>query len=294
MASFPELAVLMSTGVKPADVLFSNPVKPPGHVADAHRAGCWRFAADAPAELDKLAAYAPGSAVYVRLQAPSAASGVPSEGKFGVDVEAAYALLIAAAERGLRPYGLMFHVGSQMTTPSAWTDAIDEAGVLMDKLAVAGIRLEMLDIGGGFPARYTDPVPHASAFGSVIREALDRLPYRPRVVAEPGRALVAAERGGRNWVHLDVGAFNGLMEALETGNTLAYPLTDSRHSADGRAHLTGPSCDSQDTIMYDAPLSTGLACGDHVYIGSAGAYTTAYASSFNGFDVPTVRCESGA
>jgi ornithine decarboxylase len=46
--------------------------------------------------------------------------------------------------------------------------------------------------------------------------------------------------------------------------------------------------------MHDAPLSTGLACGDHVYIGSAGAYTTAYASSFNGFDVPTVRCVSGA
>ena len=103
-----------------------------------------------------------------------------------------------------------------------------------------------------------------------------------------------AERGGRDWVHVDVGAFNGLMEALETGNTLPYPLTDSRHAADGRAHLTGPSCDSQDTIMYDAPLSTGLACGDHVYVGSAGAYTTAYASSFNGFDVPTVRCVSGA
>jgi ornithine decarboxylase len=304
VASFPELAVLMSIGVKPADVLFSNPVKPPGHVADAHRAGCWRFAADAPTELDKLVAYAPGSAVYVRLRTASAASGVLSEGKFGIDVEAAYALLIMAAERGLRPYGLMFHVGSQMTTPSAWTDAIGEAGVLMDKLAVAGIRLEMLDIGGGFPARYTDPVPHPSAFGSVIREALDRLPYRPRVVAEPGRALVAeagvlittvigtAERGGQDWVHLDVGAFNGLMEALETGNTLAYPLTDSRHCADGRAQLTGPSCDSQDTIMYDAPLSTGLMCGDHVYVGSAGAYTTAYASSFNGFDVPTVRCVS--
>ena len=148
---------------------------------------------------------------------------------------------------------------------------LDLAGVLMEKLAVAGIRLEMLDIGGGFPARYADPVPDASDFGAVIREGLDRLPYRPWVVAEPGRALVAeagvlvttvigtAERGGRDWVHLDVGAFNGLMEALETGNTLAYPLTDSRRSANGRAQLTGPSCDSQDTIMYDAPLSAGLA-----------------------------------
>jgi len=305
IASFTELARLKAIGVKPADVLFSNPVKPPEHVAKAHRAGCWRFAADGAAELDKLAVHAPGSAVYVRLRAQPAASGVPSEGKFGVDAEAAYGLLCGAAERGLRPYGLAFHVGSQMTVPSAWADMLDLAGVLMEKLAVAGIRLEMLDIGGGFPARYADPVLDASAFGAVIREGLDRLPYRPWVVAEPGRALVAeagvlvttvigsAERGGRDWVHLDVGAFNGLMEALETGNTLAYPLTGSRRLANGRAQLTGPSCDSQDTIMYNAPLSAGLACGDRVYVGSAGAYTTAYASPFNGFDVPKVRCVPG-
>ena len=36
-----------------------------------------------------------------------------------------------------------------------------------------------------------------------------------------------ARRGNRNWVHLDVRAFNGLMEALETGNTLTYPVSDS-------------------------------------------------------------------
>lgn len=303
VASLRELAELEAVGVRPADVLFSNPVKPPDHVAGAHRAGLWRFAADGTAELDKIAAQAPGAAVYVRLRARSAASLVPSEGKFGVDAETAYLLLTAAAARGLRPYGLMFHVGSQMTSPWAWADALDEVGVLMDKLTAAGIRLEMLDIGGGFPARYAEPVPAAAAFGRVISGALDQLPYRPAlVVAEPGRALVAeagvlvttvigtATRGGQDWVHLDAGAFNGLMEALETANALIFPLSDSRRAAPGRAHLTGPSCDSQDTIMFDAPLSTGLTCGDRVYIGSAGAYTTAYASAFNGFDIPPVYC----
>jgi ornithine decarboxylase len=306
VASFPELRALQAVGVRPADVLFSNPVKPPRHIAEAYRAGCRRFAADGPAELDKIAMHAPGSAVYVRLRARSAASLVPSEGKFGVDAEAAFLLLTTAAARGLRPYGLMFHVGSQMTSPWAWSDALDEVGVLMDKLTAAGIRLEMLDIGGGFPARYVEPVPAMAAFGRVIQGALNQLPYRPLVVAEPGRALVAeagvlvtsvigtATRGGQDWVHLDAGAFNGLMEALETANALAYPLSDSRRAAAGRAHLTGPSCDSQDTIMYDAPLSTGLTCGDRVYIGSAGAYTTAYASAFNGFDIPPVHCVWGS
>ncbi|HEY6595249.1 MAG TPA: type III PLP-dependent enzyme, partial [Asanoa sp.] len=250
---------------------------------------------------------APGTAVYVRLRAlVPAGSTVPSEGKFGVGPGDAYDLLLAATELGLRPYGVTFHVGSQMTRPEAWAAAIDEVGALSTRLAVAGIRLEMLYIGGGFPARYADPVPELSAYGRVIGAALDRLPYRPVVAAEPGRALVAeagvlvagvigtARRGTRDWVHVDVGAFNGMMEALETGNTLAYPVSDSRRSPLTRCQLTGPSCDSQDTILFDTALSRDLACRDRVYIGSAGAYTTAYAARFNGFDVPAVRCVGGS
>jgi ornithine decarboxylase len=88
-------------------------------------------------------------------------------------------------------------------------------------------------------------------------------------------------------VHLDVGAFNGFMEALESGNALRFPVTDSRGSAErAPAHLTGPTCDSQDTIMFDVPLSVDLAVDDRVFLGTAGAYTTSYASDFNGFAVP--------
>jgi hypothetical protein len=126
-----------------------------------------------------------------------------------------------------------------------------------------------------------------------------------RAVAEPGRAFVAeagtlaatvigtAERAGRRWVHLDVGAFNGLMESLETGNRLRFPVRDSLDAGPEPAHLTGPTCDSQDTILFDVPLSRGLAAGDLVFLESAGAYTTVYASSFNGFDVPIVRVADG-
>jgi ornithine decarboxylase len=125
-------------------------------------------------------------------------------------------------------------------------------------------------------------------------------------VVEPGRALVAeagtltatvigiADRGGTRWVHLDVGAFNGLLESLETGNRLRYPLSDSRRSpVRARCHLTGPTCDSQDTILFDAELSADLATGDRVHLGSTGAYTTVYASGFNGFGPPAVRCVNG-
>lgn len=303
IASAPELDALRALGVRPEEVLFSNPVKPAAHVQRAYAAGTRRFAVDGVAELVKIAAVAPGSAVYARLAVADGSSDVPSEGKFGVDEDAAAALLLAARDLGLEPYGLAFHVGSQMLDPAPWARAIRASARVMRALATRGVRLRMLDIGGGFPAAYDAPVPPIEAFGRTIRAALAHLPYPVEVVAEPGRGLVAeagvmvatvigvAERAGRRWVHLDVGAFNGMMESLETGNRLRYPVSDGRGERERvPVHLTGPTCDSQDTLLYDVPLSAGIAAGDEVRIGTAGAYTTSYASTFNGFDIPATHC----
>lgn len=304
IASAAELDELVAVGVAAPDVLFSNPIKIPDHVRAARAAGVWRFAADSDAELDKIAGLAPGAAVYVRLATSTAGSEVPSEGKFGVTAGRAGWLMRRARALGLRPYGLTFHVGSQMSEPAAWATAIRSSARVMTDLAASGIALTMLDIGGGFPARYDRDNPALTVYAAYIRAALDRhLPYPVELVVEPGRALVAeagtmvasvigvAKRGPRRWAHLDVGAFNGLMEALETGNRLRYPVSDSRGSA-WRVpfSLTGPTCDSQDTVLHDVPLSADLTVGDRVFIHVAGAYTTGYASRFNGFEIPTVHC----
>ena len=305
IASAVELRALVEIGVDPAEVLYSNPVKPAAHVAEAWRAGVWRFAADGEPELAKLAKNAPGAAVYVRLRSSTGDNTVPSEGKFGIDGDRAADLLRAAARAGLRPHGLAFHVGSQMLSPAAWGVALRQVGAVLRELAADGIRLDLLDLGGGFPARYADvePAPLAAFAAAIGAGIAAHLPYRPATLAvEPCRALVAeagvmvatviglAERAGRRWVHLDVGAFNGFMEALESGNRLRFPVTDSRGSAlRTPAHLTGPTCDSQDTIMFDVPLSADLAVDDRIFVGTAGAYTTSYASGFNGFAVPTTH-----
>ena len=301
IASVAELRALVEIGVDPADVLYSNPVKPASHIAEAWRAGVWRFAFDGESELAKLAAHAPGAAVYARIRTTLGGNTVPSEGKFGVTPAEAVQLLRQARTAGLRPYGIAFHVGSQMLAPAAWAAALRQAGEVLGTLAGDGIRLELLDLGGGFPARYADAEPPPlTAFADVILAGLRELPYVPPVLAvEPGRGLAAgagvmvatviglAERAGRRWVHLDVGAFNGFMEALESNNLLRFPVSDSR-GAEHRelVHLTGPTCDSQDTIMFDVPMSVGLAVDDRVFLGTAGAYTTSYASDFNGFSVP--------
>jgi ornithine decarboxylase len=51
--------------------------------------------------------------------------------------------------------------------------------------------------------------------------------------------------------------------------------------------VTGPSCDSSDTMFYGAELPETLTAGDRLYIGSTGAYTLSYASTFNGFPPPS-------
>jgi ornithine decarboxylase len=300
IASLAELRLLAALGIDVRDVLYSNPVKPSEHIAGAARLGVERFAADSRCELEKLAVHAPGTRVYVRLDASDPTSRVPLAGKFGVDPVTAVALLVEARSLGLVPHGLTFHIGSQALDPGAYARAIDLAGAVLRAARTHRLQLDLLDIGGGLPARYTEPVPPLWAYHRAIADAVERLPYPVDVVAEPGRALVAeagvlattvigvADRRGRRWVHLDVGAFNGMMETLETRRQLIFPLAWSNRGPRRLipCAVTGPTCDSEDTLFLDVQLPDDLGPGDRLYIETAGAYTTAYASRFNGFDIP--------
>ena len=301
VASMDEVEILAALGVRGPDMLFSNPVRPREQTTAAARAGVYRYAVDSTDELLRLAEEAPGSCVYVRLATTAQGSVVPSEGKFGVDVAGAVDLLILARELSLVPYGITFHIGSQTLAPAALDAPLDDVNTAMIRLSRAGIRLQMVDIGGGFPAVYDEPVPSLAAFGRVATAKIANLPYAVEVFAEPGRCLVAeagtyrcrvigvARRPSGWWAHTDLGVFNGMMEVLESGGDLRYPIWDSRASDRRRRyHITGPTCDGQDTLAMDVPLSSDLREGDEVLIGSAGAYTSVYASRFNGFAPPRV------
>ena len=162
IASSLELHTLTGLGVRADDVIFSNPVKPWRQIREAARAGVWRFAFDSATELEKLAEHAPGAAVYVRLATGGPGSKVPSEGKFGVGGGQAISLVRHARSLGLEPYGVAYHVGSQMTDPTAWEGATRQSGAVLRELETHGIRLRMLNIGGGLPARYNDELPDLS------------------------------------------------------------------------------------------------------------------------------------
>ena len=307
IASLGELQLLVPHGIDPADVLYSNPVKPPSHIAATHAAGVWRYAFDSEAELYKLARYAPGCSVYLRVRVDDSTSIFPLSHKFGVEPEQARSLIRLARRLGLHPYGTTFHVGSQCTEADAWQQAIATIGAMLADLQVDGVVLDFLNISGGFPARYADPVPSIDEIGAVITEGLERhMPYLPKhLAAEPGRYIVAESsvltagvlgrevRAGESWVYLDVGAYNGLIETKQTRNEWRYPLWSSRKDHSAAPHdlftVTGPTCDSSDTLFIGMPLPSTIEVGDRVYIGSTGAYTLSYASHFNGFPPPTVH-----
>lgn len=301
ISSANEMVKAIAVGAEPKNILFSNPVKTLADIKSTHKAGVECFAFDSYSEIDKIATGAPGAKVFVRISIPVRKSVVASEGKFGVAIDYARDLMHYAKKMGLRTYGISFHVGSQMLDCESWSYAIQHCAKLIAILGKSHIQIEMLDMGGGFPVCYKDVSrDNLDRISAKILKALKKyIPENIRVVAEPGRYLVAdsgvmtstiigsAERFGRKWLHLDVGANNGLMEAVQTSNALEYPVFDSKKSDEKDIFvLTGPTCDSQDTVMFDVPVSADIQIGDKIYFEYAGAYTTAMSENFNGFPSP--------
>lgn len=309
ISSADEMKRAILVGADPKNIMFSNPTKTAADINIAHKAGVNCFSFDSYCEADKLAKNAPGANVYVRLSTPVQKSTVASEGKFGISIELAEELMIYAKKCGLTPYGIAFHVGSQMLDCDAWSYAIQYSSKLINKLKKQGIVIKLLDIGGGFPVCYNDVNrDNIDKIGKSIGKALKKyIDHEVKVVAEPGRYLVAssgvmvstvicvADRHNKRWVHLDVGALNGFLEALETSNNLLFPVSDSRQSEEKNMFvLTGPTCDSQDTIQYDVPMSYDIQVGDNVFFDFAGAYTTSYTENFNGFPSPKIYIDGVA
>ena len=295
ISSQDELGLLLHRAISPDRIIASNPVKTEAFIEAAYRLGMRLFAFDSYAEVEKLSQFAPQSKVYVRLTVPNDGSKWPLTKKFGVEVDDAVELLQEARSKGLEPYGLTFHVGSQCTEAETWVKALEKSSVVWEKARERGIELKMLNIGGGFPIEYRETTIPISDIASRIKDTIDTLfPRDTEVAIEPGRVLVGeagvlvatvigkAVRNKEKWLYLDVGVFNGLMESI---GGIQYSLASLKDGILEPWVLAGPSCDSLDIVQSDVFLPE-MAIGDHVYILSAGAYTTAYASQFDGITIP--------
>jgi ornithine decarboxylase len=301
-ASVAEIEMVLAAGATPDRISYGNTVKKERDIARAHHLGVTLFAVDSVEETGKIARAAPAALVFCRILADGAGAEWPLSRKFGCDPAMAEDVLLRAHRLGLRAFGISFHVGSQQTRLEAWDTALAQSKAIFDALAAQGVTLSMVNLGGGFPAKYLKPVPGTGQYANAIQAALARHFGNaiPETIIEPGRGLVGnagvikAEvvlvsrkhaNDNQRWVYLDIGKFGGLAETME--EAIRYPIVTAKDGdAKGPCIVAGPTCDSTDVLYektpYDLPVT--LTMGDEVLIEAAGAYTTTYASvAFNGF-----------
>ena len=207
-----------------------------------------------------------------------------------------------ARDLGLDPAGISFHVGSQQRDPGQWDIALARTAELFAALKRSGVAPGMINLGGGFPARYQSGHPPLADYARAMEAAVKRHfgDLALELIIEPGRGIVGdagliqsevvlisekTRDADRRWVYLDVGMFGGLPETM--GEAIKYRIRPPHDGGPaGPVILAGPTCDEVD-ILYensDYRLPLDLAIGDKIEILSAGAYTATYASiGFNGF-----------
>lgn len=294
VASLPEIEDAVT--IPDAHLHFMHPVKSRHAIRRAYEMGVRSFALDGEDELEKIieaTGHARDLLLWVRVAVPAINSRIPLERKFGVHGPGAAKLLIKTRQVA-RELGLTFHVGSQTTTPDAFVTALAEVQKLIVR---AGVVIDRLDVGGGFPSRYpdSDPAP-MKEFIDVIVNDIELLPVRENIklMCEPGRALVSeaeslivrvdARRG--NSLYINDGSYGMLFDAAHLG--FVFPARVVSREVDAGEDLVpfelwGPTCDSIDYMKGPFLLPASVREGDYIEIGNMGAYGRAIAGHFNGY-----------
>jgi diaminopimelate decarboxylase len=306
IVSAGELFRWQKAGGDPAKVLFSGVGKTEAEMRAAIAAGIGTFNVESAEELVVLdrVARAVGARVSIALRVnpdvdpqthPYISTGL-KQNKFGIGMAEARALLRDAAKLpGIRVAGVDFHIGSQLTKTSPFTDAIGRLVALVEALAEDGIRLDHVDIGGGLGIDYGkgDGAPPSPAeYGAAVRDALAPLTRLGLTVyTEPGRVIVGAigaivtrvlyrkRNEAKHFTIVDA-AMNDLMrpalyQAFHPIRPVARPNRPTITT-----DVVGPICETGDFFARDRELPE-LAQGELVAIGAAGAYTASMASNYN-------------
>lgn len=301
VASEPELDTILKMKVPTEKIICLHTIKSPQFLHRLEKAQVDILAIDSKDETDKIAKFFPTAKLVLRLTVDNSDSDWPLTKKFGLTASELLDVATYIKRKKLNIYGLTFHVGSQCRNKKNWTKAIKEAKeVWLDLKTKLDISVPYLSLGGGLPINQTSKVPGVAEIGTEITKAIKTHfgdVKNLRVSMEPGRGLIGdsgimvstvvgkALREGKEWVYLDVGVFNGLMETIED---YKYEVVGTkRHTTQKIITIAGPSCDSVDVMFKDMKVQA-LSLNEKVFIINCGAYTTVYASNFNGFPAPKI------
>ena len=302
VASPFEIDRLLDLGVETGRMLYAHPVKKPSAVELALSKGVTAMTADCAEEIEKVGQMARKvgvqASLLARIWVPNFGSVVDLSARFGAGTEEQERMFAAAgrASEETRLHGLSFHVGSQCINPANYTKAFRLAAERIAALRELGYTLDTLDIGGGFPVNYTLEVSYVEDVFEELERSMSRVPEGLELIAEPGRTFCATSatlvtqiigrtrKGGKTWYVVDDSIYN-------TFSGKVYDFTDyrffplEREAVPGdEVVIAGCTCDGHDIISKASLLPTDLAVGSYLYAPNVGAYTSASASRFNGFE----------
>jgi ornithine decarboxylase len=246
-------------------------------------------------EIKKIKRYAPHAGLVLRLKVPNTGAMVELSSKFGAGPGEAVDLILAAEKEGLVVEGLSFHVGSQTTNFENYVAALQLAANVYAEAKDRGYtKMNLLDIGGGFPAPYDDQVKPFKELAATLRRELDRLfPKEIQILAEPGRFMVATAgysvstiigksfRDGKLCYYIDDGVYHTFSGVVF--DHCHYHLKSFKRGKPQVCSVFGPTCDALDVISLAEQLPDTLKLGDLLYSPMIGAYSHASSTWFNGF-----------
>jgi ornithine decarboxylase len=298
---------LEATGNDASRIIFANPAKADTHLRYARSVDVDLMTFDNMFELFKIVNFHPNAQLILRIKVDDSYSTCRFNSKFGAELDDVDGLMKLAKTIGLDIVGVSFHVGSGCKNVDAYKIAIERARKVFDIGKDNGYILKILDIGGGFPGTNEFSISFEE-IANKVNESLDLYFSKSefseedgfKVIGEPGRYFASAT----HTLVLNVIAKNKIIDKETKQVRFAYTLNDGVYSSfncimfdhakpiikpfnerDGKVYdctVYGPTCDSMDTISNNCKLPD-LAIGESVYIENFGAYTTAAASTFNGF-----------
>ena len=293
VASDGEIRTLHDMGVEGERLIYANPVKTGAGLKACNECGVHKMTFDSASEIAKIQSACPGTTVLLRLRIDNSSAHVDLNKKFGAARENALDLMLKARDAGLDMAGIAFHVGSQTVSAEPYLHALDIARELFEEAKVAGLELRILDIGGGFPIPEPKVKFNLPEMLQQINARLDEDFPNIEFWSEPGRYICGTavnlitsvigvtERGGHPWYFLDeglYGTFSGVIFDQWDFKLISFKEGKERVAAT----FAGPSCDSLD-IMFRGRMTVPLEVGDLLLVPSCGAYTSASATTFNGF-----------
>lgn len=312
-----ELQRALLAGIPPERIVFSGVGKTVAEMAFALSNGIHAFNVESEGELRALS----DLAMTMQMRAPVSLRVNPdvetntphhytSTGhrrtKFGIPYDEAFDLYLAAAELpGVQVRGVDVHIGSQICDVEPYCLAVTRVLHLVDRLRAAGIRLESIDMGGGFGVSYDDETagPDPSEFAAALVPVLMR--SRLKVMFEPGRFIVGPAgvlltrvlytktMGGKTFVIIDA----GMNDLLRPSHYSSYHRIEGAVQHEGRetieVDVVGPICESGDFLALDRMMARPEP-GELLSVGTTGAYGFSMASTYNARVRPAEVLVTGA